>query len=234
MIKSLFTIILSLSLFSSLGAADILYLRDNLRKAQKGDYIVTSQSKAYSILYVQEKNSGQIAIQEINIPSSKVPAKDFSWRNWMLQGAPGSSSRILYNIDLATAQILNTYCLSSEGWRERHLEDNFLSTLLNLRLEIIPLKQRRRIGSSGMANPNDKRPAWQPKVIVDGQVVPQVTLDAWSTVWPKDGSELSGKVVEAYLPQENSDFPAYFPYWLQVNGMLGNAKIRIVDSGRNL
>jgi hypothetical protein len=234
MLKSLFAFFLSLILLSSLGAADTLYLRDNLRKAQKGDYIVTSQSKAYSLLYVQEKNNSQISIQEINIPSSSIPAKGFSWRNWMNQGAPGSSSRILYNLDLATAQMLNSYCLTQEGWREKLVEDNFLPTLLNLRLELIPLKQRRRIGSSGLPNANDKRPVWQPKVIVDGQTVPDVNLDAWSTLWPKDGSELSGKIVEAYLPQENSDFPAYFPYWLQVNGMLGNAKIRIVDSGRNL
>jgi len=234
MLRTLSALFLSFFLFTGLGGAEVLYLRDNLRKAQKGDYIVTCQSKTYSLLYVQEKNNGQIAIQEINIPTSKVPAKDFSWRNWMAQGAPGSTSRVLYSIDLETAQILNNYCLSQDGWRETRVEDNFLPTLLNLRLEIIPWNQRRRIGSSGLPNPNDKRPAWQPKVVVDGQVVPQVTLDAWRAVWPKDGSDLSGKTIEAYLPQENSNFPAYFPYWLQVNGMLGNAKIRIVDSGRNL
>lgn len=234
MLKSIFTLILSFFLISDLGAADTLYLRDNLRKAQKGDFIVTSQSKAYSFLYVQEKNDQQISIQEINVPTSKIPSQGFSWRNWMSEGAPGSSSRVLYNIDLQNAQIQNSYCLAKDGWREMHPEDNFFTTLLNLRLETIPWNQRRRMGSSGLPNAYDKRPAWQPKVIVDGQVVPQVELDAWHAVWPKDGSELSGKMVEAYLPQENSNFPAYFPYWLQVNGMLGNAKIRIVDSGRAL
>lgn len=234
MIKSLFILLLGLCLYSSSSAGETLYLKDNLLKAQKGDYIVTSQGKIYSLLYVQEKNQNFISIQEVNIPSSSVPSSGFSWRNWMNQNAPGSCRRVLYHIDLNSAQIQSTHRLTSSGWVETQPDDNFLPTLLNLRLEMIPWKMRRRVGSSGLPNPHDKRPAWQPKVIADGQVVPNITLDAWSTVWPKDGSELSGKTIEAYLPQENSGYPSYFPFWLQVNGMLGNAKIRIVDSGRNL
>lgn len=234
MIKKYFGFILCLLFFSNLSASDTLYLRDNLVKAQKGDYIVTNQSKTYSLLYVYDKNSDIISIQEINVPANRIPNNGFSWRNWVAEGAQGSTSRVLYNIDLKTAQIQNSYCLTQNGWIESPRQDNFFSTLLNLRLELIPIQNRRRLGTTGTPNPYDKRPVWQPKIIVDGQAIPGVILDAWKATWPKDGSELSEKNIEAYLPQENSNYPSYFPYWLQVNTVVGNAKIRIIDSGRGL
>ncbi len=222
----------TLLVFASLNGGDTLYLRDNLKRSQKGDYIVTNQSKTYSMLYVQEKNPHSISIQEINIPSNKISLEGFSWSQWLAQEAPGNSSRVLYNIDLQSAQIQSAFCLTRNGWREMNIQDHFLSTLLNLKMELIPLQKRRRVGSMGLPNLNDKRPAWQPKVYFNGHVVPGVILDAWQANWPKDGSELSGKTIEAYLPQSGSDYLSYFPYWLQVNGVIGNAKIRIVDSGK--
>jgi hypothetical protein len=66
---------------------------------------------------------------------------------------------------------------------------------------------------------------------VDGNNIPAVPFEAWQTHWPKDGTDLSGKSIEVYVPQENDKYPSYFPYWLQISGMVGNAKVRIVDSG---
>ena len=51
-----------------------------------------------------------------------------------------------------------------------------------------------------------------------------------------------GPAMEAIFPtkqlksicQKNQNYPSYFPYWLQVNGVAGKAKIRIIDSGSNL
>lgn len=229
-----FSFLVCLLFCSTTNASDTLYLRDNLRRAEKGDFIVTHQGKSYSLIRVYDKSNRNIAIEEITIPSCKVPRGKFSWRNWVSQGAPDSSSRVVYHIDLSNAEIEGRFCLTRSGWYEAKERDNFLSTLLNLQLELIPSKQRRRVGLIGTPGISDKRPAWQPKVIVDGQAVEGVPLDAWKTTWPKDGSELSGREIEAYVPAENSLYPSYFPYWLQINGMIGSAKIRIVDSGRNL
>jgi hypothetical protein len=235
MMKKQFYIVCLLFLLSfNILTAETLFLRDNLRRAEKGDYIVTNQGKTYSLLRIYDKTTNGIAIEEITVPSNKIPKSQFSWRDWVLQGAPNASSRIVYHIDLEKAAVDGRFCLTQTGWCETGQRDNFLTTLLNLNLQPIPLQQRRRVGIPGFPGTTEKRALWQPQVIVDGQIVQGVQLDAWQTTWPKDGTDLAGKQIEAYLPAANSGFPSYFPYWLQVNGTIINAKIRIIDSGKNL
>ncbi len=80
----------------------------------------------------------------------------------------------------------------------------------------------------------DMRPVWQPRLIIEGKPDDGVAFDAWRADWPRDGSDLSNKTIEIYLPKDNQSYPSYFPYWLQINGTAGKAKIRIIDSGSNL
>lgn len=108
--------------------------------------------------------------------------------------------------------------------------NNILSKLLNLNLKPIPYSQRKKIGG----RPTTASNLWQPPIVVDGRKIEGVAFDAWRTYWPKDGSDLSGKMIEVYVPEENDKYPAYFPYWLQVSGFIGKAKIRIIDSGTKL
>ena len=110
--------------------------------------------------------------------------------------------------------------------------DNFLSTLLNLKLRKVPITERKKVGPPPPRKATDKRPYWQPKMIFEGKMIPDVMFDSWRTFWPKDGSDLSGKIIEVYVPQNPGIYPAYFPYWLQVSGIVGKAKVHIVDSGR--
>ncbi len=93
-------------------------------------------------------------------------------------------------------------------------------------------RYRRRVGG-GTANRIDNRPFWQPRLIVEGTEITGVTFDAWRGRWPKDDSELSNKTIEVYLPSKESGYPCYF-HWLQVSGLVGKARVRIVDSGHNL
>jgi hypothetical protein len=44
----------------------------------------------------------------------------------------------------------------------------------------------------------------------------------------------SGKSIEVYVPHENNKYPSYFPYWLQISGLISNAKVRIIDSGTGM
>ena len=45
-----------------------IYLRDNLKKAKKGDYIVTTQSKNYTLLHIYDKQDSSLSIEEITVP----------------------------------------------------------------------------------------------------------------------------------------------------------------------
>lgn len=207
-----------------------LLLRENLQKAQPGDFIVAAQGKNFSLINILDKQPGKLTIEEISIPAAKIPRRQFSWKNWVMQGSPGCTSHVTYTIDPSTGQMLNFFIQRHGRWYEASPQSNFLSTLLNLQFHLISPDQRRRVG--GVLSSN--RPFWQPKLIVEGQTIDGVEFNAWKTSWPKDGSDLAGKTIEVYLPLEGSGYPSYFPYWLQISGGIGNAKIRIVDSGTGL
>lgn len=216
-----------------LKAQDTLHLIENLRQAQNGDFIVTSQNRCFSLLHVFSRTENTVAIEEISIPTSKVPSSNFSWQNWLNQGAPKNTSWVIYTIDLRSGQLLESYAQTKRGWQPIPRQDSFFYTLLNLQLNKIPVEQRKRVGSllpTSFAN----KALWQPTIVVNGNKVQGIHFDAWKTFWPNDGSELSGKAIEAYTPDASSGYATYFPYWLQISGSVVCTKIRVVDSGKNL
>jgi hypothetical protein len=214
-----FTLLICHSCFGSLS------LKENFKKAEKGDYIVTAQCGSYTLLAIHDKDGANATIDEITIPQEKLPA--LSWQEWIKQGACGATSWIRFTLDLNTGQII----ASSHGMGGQQI---YLSTLLNLKLEKVPDVDRKRIGARPQPKLADRRPFWTPPLIFEGKKEEGVSFDAWRTLWPHDGTELSGQLIVAYLPPPSSPYPSYFPYWLEVGGVLGKAKIRIVDTGKGL
>lgn len=213
-----------------------MMLRDNLSKARPGDFLVTAQNKNYTVLIIRSKEKDLLNIEEITMPMSRVSSEGFSWRNWIQQGASGNTCWLMYAIHLPTGSLRQIFSFTKNEWVTIPQSQNFMSTLLNLRLKQIPYHERKKIGPppASDSRDRDRRPYWQPRLVVDGQMIKGVIFDGWRTKWPKDGSELSGKIIEVYVPKENDKYPSYFPFWLQVSGVIGNAKARIVDSGTNL
>ena len=212
--------------------ASPLILRDNLQKAQPGDYLVIAAGKTNTLMHIYDKKDNVITIEEVVIPETKCSTPPV-WKEWLVHEAPGHTSWVMYDINLQTGEMMRYYSFTKKGWFEIADADNFLSKLLNLRLTKIPDAMRRKAGARPLTA-NDRRPLWQPRLVVDGQVVKNVPFNAWKTQWPKDGSGLSGKTIEIYLPYDHQLYPSYFPYWLQINGIVGKAKIRMIDSGRSL
>lgn len=213
--------------------AEELFLKNNLQKSQPGDFIVVSSYKTDTLMHIYAKQENLLTIEEISIPEGIRCKQKISWREWVEQNAPGNKSWVMYEIDLTTAQMLRYYSFTKNGWFEIPDADNFLCKLLNLRLTKISDKARKRIGPVPNSGP-DLRSIWQPQMVVDGHIIKNVSFDAWRTKWPKDSSDLTGKNIEIYLPQDHQAYPSYFPYWLQINGVVGKAKVRIIDSGRQL
>jgi hypothetical protein len=227
-------IFLMLVFFGSIEAENVLYLRDNLKRAQKKDYLVTAQNKNYTLFHIYDKEDDLITIEEVTVPMNRFPRHMGSWKQWINLKAPGNTSWVMYKINLKTAQMVEFYSLSKNAWYDVNKTENFLTTLLNLRLEEVPMDDRKRVGFPTLPGMTDRRPFWQPKLVVNGQEVQGVFFNAWTTRWPKDGTDLADKTIEVYVPVENDKYPSYFPYWLQISGIIGNAKIRIIDSGNQM
>lgn len=227
----LFAVAFLLPLF---GSESELLLKENLSRAHPGDYLVTVQNKNYTLLAIRNKDEQFLNIEEITMPASRVPSGSFSWKNWVEKGAPGNTCWIMYTIHLPSGSVQQTFSFTKNEWMTVPQSQHFLSTLLNLPLRRIPDRERKKIGPPPATDHPDRRAHWQPRLIVEGQNIQGVAFEAWRARWPKDGSELANKVIEIYIPQESEKYPSYFPYWLQVYGAVGNAKIRIVDSGTAL
>ena len=235
--RTLFLLLFALLPFSAhlFAEENEIFLRDNLKRAQKGDFIVTAQGKSYTLFHIfDKKNDNTLTIEEITIPISKVKLKNFSWRQWVYNRAPGNTAHLTYIINLTTGQISDFFSFTKNEWCTIPQSENFLSTLLNLRLYRVPKNERRKIGHPPPPGIINLRRFWQPQMTVDGHHIEGVAFDAWTTKWPKDNSELSGKTIEVYVPEDNEKYPSYFPYWLQISGLIGKAKVRIIDSGTGL
>lgn len=230
-------LILTLALvapFTAFAANEELLLRENLKRAKPGDYLVTAQNKNYTVLLIRSKSDDLLNIEEITVPMARIPQEAFSWRQWIERGAAEHTCWIMYTIHLPSGTMQQTYSLTRNEWITVPQSQNFFSTLLNLKLRRVDDSERKRVGAPRSSDSVDRRRLWQPNLVVDGKMVTDVLFDAWRTRWPSDGSELSGKVIEVYVPKENNKYPSYFPYWLQISGIVGNAKVRIVDSGSGL
>ena len=201
-------------------------LLDNMQKATSGDFIVTAQGKNITLFHIHAKKNDTLTIEEITAPSSCVKSAPGVWKTWISQRAPGHTAWILYTIDLKTGKLLSSYSVMRQARQDVAGANNFLTTLLNLKLEPIPPRQRKKLGASFTL--------WQPKMVVEGKTIPKVQFDAWRTQWPKDQTDLSERSIDVYIPHESDKYPSYFPYWLEISGMVGSAKIRIIDSGSGL
>lgn len=201
-------------------------LLDNLQKGKAGDYIVTAQGRNFTLLHLYDKKEGILTIEEITAPQTALKQGPGVWKKWVSEKAPGHTAWVLYGIDLKNGKIAFSYSVPRETFLPIGHANSFLTTLLNLQLHPIPPAKRKKLGASFKL--------WQPKMVVEGVTIPGVEFDAWRTLWPKDETDLSHKTIDVYIPHESEKYPSYFPYWLEISGLIGSAKVRIIDSGTGM
>ena len=220
-------------LFCSVAWANDVRLKEKLTEAPAGSYLVLEQNKTFTFLHVHAIDAQRIIIEEVSIPASTFGRKRMNWKEWFEKGAPGHTCWIMSQVNLASGNFEETFSFTHKGWVDMADSNSFLTTLLNLHFKEVPNLERRRVGLPPGYHKVDRRPIWNPRLIFEGHVVPNALFCAYKARWPADGTELSRKHVEIYLPnpQENASFPLYFPYWLEVEGKIGSARVRVVDSG---
>jgi len=211
-------------------------LKERFEKAEKGDFIVTLENKTYSILLIQDifnnkKGNKILSLSEISIPQNLVNLKTFSFREWVKKNCPRNISYNIYNIDFETNSILSCYSKTKNTFFNCSNQENFLTTLLSLPLKKISDENRKKIGPPPLDNSFDTRAIWNPPQIVNGKRQKNPGFIVYQTVWPKDGTDLSGKTVDLYF-DKNEYLP--FPYWIQISNGNIDVILKIIDSGKNL
>lgn len=231
-----FYLIVLLSLFSFFGQliAEENLIQNQLKKGRKGDFIVIAQGKSLTLFHIFDKADQSVFLEEITIPALRAEFSVQNWKEWVSRGAPNNTSWILYELDLSRGEIKRYYSFTKRSYFTIPEGDNFLFTLLHLDLQEIPFEQRKKVGLSPRGNEPDRRKLWTPTMIFEGQEIKNVAFKAYVARWPLDGGPLANKWIEIYLPEDSDTYPSYFPYWLQVKGVIGPSKVRVIDSGQQL
>ena len=206
-------------------------LKERIQQAEKGDYIVTFQNNIYSLLLLDDIEEEVITISEISIPKNQVNLDTFSWRKWMEENAENNVSFNIYKIDVETLKLLRCYSVSRKSFFSFSEQENFLTKLLSLPLHFLEESNRKKIGPLPMNEVLDTRAIWNPPMIIDGKRQKHPKFVVYQTTWPKDGSDLSGKIIDLYF---DKDGRFAFPFWIQVSNGNIDIMLKIIDSGKNL
>jgi hypothetical protein len=205
--------------------------KERLKKARKGDYVVTEANKMITVLSIQSHTPFSIILEEISAPVQNLKNRPASWAEWVKNKAPGHTAWSMIEINLSDNELMECYSFSRAAWLQISSQESILSTLLHLPLEKVPPEKRKKIGPPPLAEETDHRQVWNPTLIFEGKKIEKTDFNVYETKWPKDHSELSGKTVALYFDQDGN-FP--LPYWIQVEAAHATATMRVIDSGRNL
>ena len=238
-----FTLLLSISACLLSIPAFAITLLDEFSKAKEGDFAVFEQQKQITLFRIAKKTDKELIVEEVT--ATAKPA-DLNWQAWLTQGAPMHTSWTLSRFDLATGAIQSIYSYGTNEWIQtdgaRDVTLTFLPTLFTLPLVVVLENDRKRIGPPPESGESDRRKLWVPKAIFQGKAN-LVPFYVFRVEWPKDVTELSGKVIYLYIPGSNEskknerqtdECLNYFPYWVEVVGKISKVKLRVIDSGKNL
>lgn len=216
--------------FGLLSAAEYPLL-ERLEKAKAGDFIVFEANKTITVLAIRSINHQTLVLEEISAPSSALEKRPESWSAWVKKSAPGHTSWSMFEVDLATREILECYSFSKASWVSFSQADNIVATLLQLPLKPLDADRRRKVGPPPQDGEADRRPIWNPPLVFGGQKLESALFDVFESIWPQDGTELAGQSVCLYFDRASR---SPLPYWIQVETSHIVASVRAIDSGKNL
>ena len=206
-----------------------LTLKDKFLEAEEGTYIITEQNHLISLLHLHTKEENRLLFEEISIPEHL--AKKVAWDEWVTQGAPGHTSWILYEVDLNKECVTECYSRNRKAWVPTSEMEAFLIPLMTLKLSYLSEEKRMQTGPTPKPGTVQNRP-WGPPQVIQGKKIKRAEYDVYTSKWPIDQTELSGKPIVLYFDKKRKDFP--FPYWIQVRDGAIKFKIRALDSGKGL
>lgn len=184
-----------------------------------------------TVLSIQAISPSSLVLEEISVPIKNLKTRPDSWNHWIRSKAPGHTSWSMIEIDRSSGNILECYSFTRDAWIQLTPHESLIATLLTLPLKRVPLDQRKKIGPAPQPGELDTRKIWNPSAVVEGRKKDNIQFDVFETVWPQDGSALSGNTVQLYFDQD-ADCP--LPFWIQIETTHAQLTFRAVDTGKHL
>jgi hypothetical protein len=207
-----------------------LSLKERFDHAQVGDYIVTEQDKNVCVLFVRDLNQEVLAIDEMTFYQQDLPKNFKKWKEATFHNAY-PLSWISFQFDRKTGALEEAYNFNEKTWLEFEEKDVFLKGLLNLNLNYVPEKDRKKIGPMPQEREQDLRKCWSPPLFIEGVKYNKPTYEVYKGRWDEDQSLLSKCTIDMYFPKNDPSLP--FPTWMEINNGHYGFKLKGIDSGHN-
>ncbi len=200
-------------------------LKERLDRAQPGDFIVYAYKSSFTLLRVSTITNETMTFEEI---AAALTEKPTNWKVWLEGGAKGHTS---WTITVVNRKDFTNIQTTSKDDAALYKQTLILPKLFTLELTPIADSERKKRGPEPLTGEIDHRSIWSPKIIFNDKEV-QAPVSGYILVWPKDESELSGRRIEMYVPDDHA--LTYFPYWIEVLSGPLKFKVFAIDSGKNL
>lgn len=231
-VRYFFLIFLVAIVSLSAGPSPKNSLSSKVKSGKPGDFIVSSFSKIYSLLFIREMKGSELYLEEVTFPADGIDLKKINWQTFLDEKAKGHTSWIVYHIDLEKGTLLGCYSETRKAWLALEDSEQFLTKLLFMNYDKVAYNERRKIGPEPGFGESDTRAVWNPPLVIGGKKYPKPEFEVWRGTWPKDGSEISGCRIELFF---NAATPSFaFPHWIEVRSTHYTFKQHVVDSGANL
>lgn len=204
-------------------------LQDKFEEGDEGSYIVIEQNELVTLLHLHTKKEGRFLFEEVSIPTHL--SKNIEWKTWLLEGALGATSWILYEVDPKKECVTECYSLTRGAWISTDEMNAFLIPLMSLNLDFLSEDKRLQKGPTPRPGNVEAHP-WAPPQVKEGKKIKSPEYDVYTAKWPHDSTNLSGKQIVLYFDKAETTFP--FPYWLQARDGAVKFKMRALDSGHGM
>lgn len=191
----------------------------------------SSSEKIYIILYTPNRtdSTGRLILAEATKDTLK--RYDFpSWKVWITSGMPSALQKIDLLIDTQNSTLFPENGIENSS--SNHLFQ-LLEKLLTQKMTPIHPEKRKKQGSLSHPNDIDRRPIWNPPVVIDGKVSQSIPSDAFTLViQQKEEGESQLPCILYYAIKSSTLLPPFiaFPTWIESAGRQFFTA-RLIDSG---
>jgi hypothetical protein len=178
-------------------------IADRLQNLSKGDVVVFDLHNSVAAVEVCDTHEDSIELRVVSATKDVLTRHNYaSYIEWHTKGCKDAQFDEKLLVQEKKGVIGST-----------PIHAKWLETLFQLELFKIPHFSRRKSGPPPMSGEIDRRPIWNPPLVVFGERIKE-ECEAFSTKWPEDESPLSSRILILYFPKSAKTVQT-FPYWIE-------------------
>ncbi|MFZ4673532.1 MAG: hypothetical protein ACOYL1_04225 [Chlamydiia bacterium] len=197
-------------------------LKEKCQQGAKGDFVLYQQGNQLVYISIYDRLEKSIVFEEIHTSDTNKELHLETPSEWVRSGAKGATQWILYELDLDTGEVLESYCPPKRAFITFDQDPPIISKLFTISWDQMPDNRRKHLPKTNKI--------WSPPKKVSNTLVAMEQSTLFRYYWPKDGSFLSELRVDLHLDPNTAET---FPYMVDIqNKIRPLARFHQIDQGK--